>query len=183
MTFFKPFAIATLSLSVLLAGCTDEKTPVTEAPKTAEPAQHAQHPTSEKTNPLTELLVYKSPTCGCCGEWITHAEKAGFAAKAIHPEDLQAEKQRWGVRPQYASCHTAVSKEGYVFEGHVPARLVQQFLAEKPAGAIGLAVPGMPAGSPGMEMGDQFTPYDVLLLKEDGSYSRYAHIGTQQEQY
>ncbi|QEQ96540.1 DUF411 domain-containing protein [Neptunomonas concharum] len=168
------FAVAagSLILSIAIVGCTDSTTQANTAAAV-----------EKTTNTPTSLVVYKSPTCGCCGAWIEHAEQRGIATKAVHPENLTAEKQRWGVEPQYASCHTAVSKEGYVFEGHVPVRLVEKFLNEKPEGARGLAVPGMPAGSPGMEMGDQFTPYDVLLLKEDGSSEVYAHISQQQEQY
>ena len=87
-------------------------------------------------------------------------------------------KQRFGIAPQYQSCHTGVSADGFVFEGHVPARLIKKFLAEKPAGAIGLAVPGMPIGSPGMEMDERITPYDVLQLNKDGSTSVYSHVST-----
>ena len=85
-------------------------------------------------------------------------------------------KDRHGVKQEYRSCHLAVSAEGYVFEGHVPARYIEQFLEEKPQDAIGLAVPGMPAGSPGMEVEGRFDRYRVLLLKNDGSYEVYARI-------
>lgn len=131
---------------------------------------------------VTALDVYKSPTCGCCASWIEHVEKSAFAAKVIHPVDLSLEKSQRGIQPMYRSCHTAVSKEGYVFEGHVPAKYIERFLVEKPQGAIGLAVPGMPAGSPGMEMGDMFTPYPVLLLKKDGSSQVYAQINSFEDQ-
>ncbi len=131
----------------------------------------------------TQFDVYKSPTCGCCADWITHVEKHGHTTKVFHPADLSAQKEALGIKQQYRSCHTAVTKEGYKFEGHVPARLVEQFLKSPPSDAIGLAVPGMPAGSPGMEMGDRFTPYQVLLLKKDGSSEVYAEIRTQSEQY
>ncbi|MGB2130858.1 MAG: DUF411 domain-containing protein, partial [Marinobacterium sp.] len=83
----------------------------------------------------------------------------------------------------FQSCHTAVSESGYVFEGHVPARLVKQFLANPPEGALGLTAPGMPMGSPGMEMGSRFDPYQVLLMKQDGGYEVYANIERQSEQY
>lgn len=126
--------------------------------------------------------VYKSPTCQCCEKWIDHVNAQGFGTAVLHPADLDAAKDRLGVLPAYRSCHTAVTKDGYVFEGHVPAKFIRQFLAEKPAGAIGLSVPGMPAGSPGMEVGDRFMPYEVLMLKTDGSASRYAFVGSPADQ-
>ncbi len=130
-----------------------------------------------------ELKVYKSPDCGCCVKWIEHMEQQGVLAQALHPVNMAAVKQHYGIKPAYRSCHTAVSEQGYVFEGHVPARLVQQFLAAPPAGAIGLTVPGMPVGSPGMEMGTRFDPYQVLLLKQDGSAEVYATISQPSDQY
>ena len=78
--------------------------------------------------------------------------------------------------PKWQSCHTAVTKGGYVFEGHIPAKYIEQFLASPPEGALGLAVPGMPLGSPGMEMGGRFTPYDIVLMNKDGSSSVFAHV-------
>jgi hypothetical protein len=88
-----------------------------------------------------------------------------------------------GLQGQYHSCHTAVSEQGYLFEGHVPAKLMQDFLEQPPADALGLAVPGMPMGSPGMEVDDRFSPYQVLLVKKDGSYEVYATIEEQADQY
>ena len=122
------------------------------------------------------LDVFKSPTCGCCGKWVSHIEESGLETKTYHPDDLTAVKQRLGITPRLQSCHTAVSKDGYVFEGHIPASVMQRFLAEKPKGALGLAVPGMPVGSPGMEMGSRRDSYDVLLLMKDGTTSVYQHI-------
>jgi hypothetical protein len=122
------------------------------------------------------LDIYKSPTCGCCELWVEHVETQGFKSSVQHPDDLNAIKDKFGIKPQYQSCHTAVSADGYVFEGHIPARLVKQFLAEKPENALGLAVPGMPLGSPGMEVDDRITPYDVLLLRKDGTTSVYARV-------
>lgn len=130
-------------------------------------------PTADK--PM-QLEVYKSPTCGCCEEWISHLRSHGLKSNIHHPDDLNAVKNRYKISPKYQSCHTAVSPDGYVFEGHIPAPVITRFLAEKPEGAIGLAVPGMPVGSPGMEMGERFTPYDVLLLKSDGSSEVYIRI-------
>jgi hypothetical protein len=123
-----------------------------------------------------KLDVFKSPTCECCGRWVNYIDDKGFDATTHHPADLNAVKQKFGIAPEYQSCHTGVSKEGYVFEGHIPADIMQKFLVEKPKNALGLAVPGMPIGSPGMEMGDRYDDYDVLLLNKDGSSSVYARI-------
>jgi len=125
---------------------------------------------------LVQLDVFKSPSCSCCGRWVNHIESNGFDTATHHPSDLNNMKVKLGIAPQYQSCHTGVSKEGYVFEGHIPADVMQRFLAEKPSNALGLAVPGMPVGSPGMEMGNKRDDYDVLLLKKDGGSSVYERI-------
>lgn len=129
--------------------------------------------------------LYASPTCGCCSIWQEHAQERGFAFNVLHRDndELTLEKLRLGINLRYHSCHTAVSADGSVFEGHVPAYLIHQYLAAKPADSIGLAVPGMPLGSPGMEAGDRLNPYDVLLLKTDGSTEVYASITNLQMQY
>ncbi len=124
------------------------------------------------------LDVYKSKTCGCCKKWVDHAEAFGFETAMHHPENLNKVKSDKGISPRYQSCHTAVSKAGYVFEGHIPAEIIQRFLANPPANAIGLAVPGMPVGSPGMEVGNRHDDYDVFLLNKDGSDRVYEHIGS-----
>lgn len=130
-----------------------------------------------------ELEVYKSPSCGCCSSWIEHVKHYGFESRVHHPQQLNAIKDEQGIDHRFRSCHTAVSAEGYVFEGHVPARLIQRFLAQPPEGALGLAVPGMPLGSPGMEMGDRFNAYPVVLLYRDGRYQLYEEIRDQASQY
>ena len=122
------------------------------------------------------IEVMKTATCGCCTAWIEHMEAAGWpvVAEDLAPGLLVREKLRLGIPPGLASCHTA-EVGGYVIEGHVPAADVARLLAEKPD-AIGLAVPGMPVGSPGMEMGERQDPYEVLLIGEDGArsvFSRY----------
>ena len=125
--------------------------------------------------PLVE--VWKSPTCGCCKDWITHLESHGFVVK-VNDTGNTAARKRLKVAEKYGSCHTALVA-GYVLEGHVPAREVQRLLREKPAG-LGLAVPGMPIGSPGMdgpEYGGQRDPYDVLLLRTDGGAAVFASYG------
>jgi len=129
------------------------------------------------------LDVYKSPTCGCCSVWIDHLEERGFLAQVRHPSDLNQVKRKLGVPVRYQSCHTAVTADGYIFEGHIPAHIIKKFLDEKPADAIGLTVPGMPVGSPGMEVGENFMPYQVLLIKESGTPEVYAEVRTREEQY
>ncbi|QQD20136.1 hypothetical protein I6N98_09805 [Spongiibacter nanhainus] len=109
-------------------------------------------------------------------------EDVGFDTETHHPSDLNRIKNDYGITPEFQSCHTAVSSDGYVFEGHIPARFVQQFLENPPDDAIGLSVPGMPAGSPGMEMGDRFTAYKVWLLKKDGSADVFASVNSRDQQ-
>ena len=129
------------------------------------------------------LDVYKSPTCGCCSLWMDHMAEHGFTSTPHHPDALGALKNELGVPLRYGSCHTGVTKDGYVFEGHVPARYVRQFLANPPEGALGLAVPAMPLGSPGMEYQNKFMPYDVLLLGKDGSVDVYASVESYEQQF
>jgi hypothetical protein len=118
-----------------------------------------------------EITVYKSPYCGCCRAWVKHMKDHGHDMKTIEMEDLTAIKKMTGVAEPLQSCHTAVV-DGYVIEGHVPAVDVARLLREKPK-AKGLAVPGMPVGSPGME-GPQPEAYEVLLFQSDGSATVYA---------
>ena len=122
------------------------------------------------------LDVYKSPTCTCCDKWVTHVEAAGFEADVHQPTDLNKLKADKKILPRYRSCHTSVSKNGYVFEGHTPANIIQRFIANPPSGAIGLAVPGMPVGSPGMEIGNLHDAYDVLLLRKNGESKVFEQI-------
>ena len=121
------------------------------------------------------MIVYKNPKCGCCGKWVKHINDFGFSSQVNAVTNVTTIKSNYGIEPRYRSCHTTIA-EGYAFEGHIPAHVIQQFLTEKPQNVIGLSVPGMPAGSPGMEMGDRHDAYDVLLLKPDGSTEVYAHI-------
>lgn len=116
--------------------------------------------------------VYKSPTCGCCNEWIAHLKDNGFKVRAHDVADVTVHKHRLGVPPSLHSCHTA-EVNGYVVEGHVPAREIKRLLQEKP-NARGLAVPGMPVGSPGMEMGNRKDYYEVLLVDKQGNTHTYA---------
>ena len=128
------------------------------------------------------LDVFKDENCGCCVGWIDNMQEAGFASKINHPRDLNGVKEGLGVLPKWQSCHTAVTKGGYVFEGHIPAKYIEQFLASPPEGALGLAVPGMPLGSPGMEMEGRFRPYNIYLLKKDGSTEVYASVESADQQ-
>ena len=125
---------------------------------------------------VTALDVYKSRTCGCCEKWVSHVESLGLDIALHHPIDMNRLKRRKGIAPRYQSCHTAVSNNGYVFEGHVPADVIQRFLAAPPKNALGLAVPGMPIGSPGMEQGNRRDSYNVLLLMKDGRAAIYERI-------
>lgn len=109
-----------------------------------------------------EIDVYKSPSCGCCGAWVDHVRKAGFKVRVTETDELEPVKAKAGVPGDLQSCHTSFV-EGYVVEGHVPVREIQQLLKERPA-ATGLAVPGMPSGSPGMEQGGRKDPYQVVLF-------------------
>ena len=108
------------------------------------------------------LEVYKSPSCGCCGAWVSHMRSAGFRVVVANITDLRPIKKKFGVVPELRACHTAVI-DGYVIEGHVPAREVIRLLKDRPK-AIGLAVPGMPIGSPGMEQGGRRDPFQVILF-------------------
>ena len=131
----------------------------------------------------THLDVYKSPTCGCCTKWMEHLDENGFTSTGHHPDKLGNLKRELGVPVRYGSCHTGVSKDGYLFEGHVPARYIIKFLSAPPADALGLTVPAMPVGSPGMEYKDKFMAYDVLLLKKDGSVEVYDSVESYEQQF
>ena len=122
----------------------------------------------------TVVEVYKSPTCGCCTDWIKHLRQNGFSVKAHDVADASEYRAKFGVPDQLGSCHTAMVG-GYAIEGHVPAREIKRLLAEKPK-AKGLAVPGMPRGSPGME-GPVSDPYEVLLFQASGNYAVYQKYG------
>src|SRR5512144_1643817 len=120
------------------------------------------------------IEVWKSATCECCGAWVKHLEANGFTVKVnvADPSALASLKRQAGIGDKLASCHTA-KIDGYVIEGHVPGTDIKRLVAEHPD-AVGLTVPGMPLGSPGMEQGMEFEPYDVLLIKKDGSTETFA---------
>ena len=128
----------------------------------------ASNAVAAKPQRLT-LQVWKDPNCGCCKDWISHLEKNGFAA-TVTDQGNNAVRAQLGMPQKFASCHTAVI-EGYVIEGHVPAADIQRLLKDKPQ-ALGLAVPGMPIGSPGMDgpdYGGRRDAHQVLLIQKDGS--------------
>ena len=122
------------------------------------------------------LLVHKTPTCGCCKKWVDHMKVEGLLLETKNHQSLVKIKDELKIDAKYRSCHTAVSSDGYFFEGHVPSKYVRKFLKENNKDARGLSVPGMPLGSPGMEVDGKFTPYDVLIHYKDGSTEVYAEI-------
>jgi hypothetical protein len=125
---------------------------------------------------LPVVDVYKTPTCGCCSKWVDHLQEAGFGVRSTDMRDLTDFKASHGVSRALESCHTALVA-GYVLEGHVPGDDVKRLLEERPAIA-GLAVPGMPIGSPGMEIpGGKVQPYDVIAFRNDGSTHVFATHG------
>ncbi len=122
---------------------------------------------------LPEVVVYKTPTCGCCKLWVDHMKEAGFTVKTTDLENLDDIKTRFKVPGELSSCHTAVVN-GYVVEGHVPADIVKRMLSEKPEIA-GISVPGMPIGSPGMEVeGRPAQRYNVVAFDQQGHGHVYA---------
>jgi hypothetical protein len=124
----------------------------------------------------TTVTVYKTPTCGCCAQWVEHLRASGFAVQTTDLADLGKLKASHRVPPQVQSCHTALV-DGYVIEGHVPAADVWRLLKERP-GVAGLAVPGMPIGSPGMEVpGMKVQPYDVIAFDAEGRTKVFASHG------
>lgn len=122
-----------------------------------------------------QMVVYKTSRCQCCSRWLAHLHEHGIATKVELTSDLVSVRARLGVPESLASCHTGVIG-GYLVEGHVPAEDIKRLLSERPS-AKGIAVPSMPVGSPGMEMGDRQDPYDVLLFDETGKTQIFAHHG------
>jgi hypothetical protein len=131
---------------------------------------------------LLAFTVFKDPSCGCCGGWVEHAEDNGFTIAIEHPEVLGDVFSKYDVAADLQSCHLSVNSAGSVFVGHVPVRYVLEYLKDPPAGSRGLTVPAMPVGTPGMEMGDEFEPYEVLLLGEDGSDEVFAKVSKAADQ-
>jgi hypothetical protein len=146
--------VATCLAALVLAGCSRTS---------AEPA-------------LPLVKVTKNPTCGCCKIWVDRLRDAGFQVEVNDVDNLNSVKQRVGLPYGMGSCHTA-EVDGYFVEGHVPVDDIKRLLRERPQ-AKGIAVPGMPVGSPGMEIpSGQVQPYDVILVGRDGKTSVYSHHG------
>ena len=117
------------------------------------------------------IEVFKTPTCGCCSKWVEHLRANGFSPTVKDVPSTEEYRRKFGVPERLASCHTAVVR-GYAIEGHVPAQDIHRLLKERSKGK-GLAVPGMPIGSPGMEQGDRRDPYSVLLFDASGKISEF----------
>lgn len=152
-----------LAFGVALAGCSRAEK------ANSQPNQGATDRTS-KDAPKS-MTVYRDPSCGCCEAWASIAQKSGYAVTLLDDPNMAAVKQRLGVPPELASCHTAQIGE-YVVEGHVPLDQVARMLRGRPSGLRGIAVPGMPLGSPGMEVpGGTKEPYQVIAFFKDGRTS------------
>lgn len=155
----------------LLAGCANDA-PTSGAERAPLPSKSA----ADGVDPARlAMTVYKDVSCGCCSGWVEHAEDNGFSITTEHPKALHEVWSRHDIPLDQQSCHLALNPDGDVFVGHVPARFVLEYLADPPKGARGLSVPAMPVGTPGMEQGDQFDPYDVLLLT-DGKPRVFAKV-------
>ncbi len=161
--------LAAITLSLVLAFAVGQPAAVAKDMGSAnETAETATDPAAGRP----QLIVYKTPWCGCCENWARQAERADFAVELRDTEDLSAIKRALGVPDNQASCHTA-QIDGYFVEGHVPFEDLRRLLAERPD-ARGIAVPGMPAGSPGMEVGVRHA-FSTSLVASDGSISEFAH--------
>lgn len=126
---------------------------------------------SESLATPTEIVVYRSPSCGCCHKWIEHLKKHQFTVKDVVTEDVNSIKQKYGVSGEMASCHTAIV-DGYVVEGHVPAADIISLLTKRPK-IVGVSVPAMPVGTPGMEMSTRKDPFKVIAFDNSGKYSEF----------
>lgn len=120
----------------------------------------------------TDVVVYKTPACGCCGKWVEHLRENGFDVSVVNVSSTQPAREQYGVPRRLGSCHTAQAGEYWV-EGHVPADLIQRLVTEQPGNIRGIAVPGMPMGSPGME-GPGAVQYDIVAYRRDGMTTVYA---------
>ncbi len=131
-----------------------------------------ENPTKIAETPV-EMTVYRSPSCSCCGRWITHVEKHNFKVKDVLTENMSEIKQKYGISKKVASCHTAIV-DGYAIEGHVPASDIKALLKMKPK-IVGISVPGMPIGTPGMEMDRKADAYDVVGFDKKNQYQIFNH--------
>lgn len=131
-------------------------------------------PATAADDGVTDLViqVYKTPTCGCCGKWVDHLRRSGFTVEVEDVSSTRVYQDEAGMPRELRSCHTAIA-DGYFIEGHVPADVIEMFFAERPDGMRGIAVPGMPMGSPGMEAPNPEV-YDIVAVDAEGNLSRYA---------
>lgn len=151
-------SLASLALVLLLPACTADSAPVDVVPTA----------TVADLESALVITVYKSPTCGCCSLWVDHLEANDFDVQVVEMENVNSVKEYYGIPSEMMACHTGIV-DGYAIEGHVPANDIKRLLEEHPE-AIGLSVPGMPIGSPGMEVeGRPADSYDVMLVTESGS--------------
>ena len=155
----KKLLVFALALAGLLSACSDG---VNSKGSNAQTPDNAKH-----------IELYQSPLCGCCGEWAKYMQSKGYTL-SVHKDDgyYDYKGERFGIKDIYESCHTGLAG-GYALEGHLPEDAVAWLLATKPKGVIGIAVPGMPMGSPGMELGGEDEQYPVVIMLKDGGYKIY----------
>lgn len=170
-----PRRLALLLALTVTAACNraggSETAPRSDTETGASAPQAAAVVQPEKGPPV-RMVVYKTPTCGCCKNWVEHVQAAGFQVEVQDMPDVTPVKNEHGLPQHLASCHTAIV-DGYVVEGHVPADVIRRLLSERPQVA-GIAVPGMPMGSPGMEVpGGRKDPYDIIAFARNGTVSVY----------
>lgn len=171
----------------LVAGCGSGADASRSATRTKSPVVPTELPEEvEKYGVDPALLaftVFKDPTCGCCGGWVEHAEASGFSVAIEHPKVLGGVFTEHDIAVDLQSCHLARSAGGAVFVGHVPVPFILEYLKDPPSGARGLTVPAMPVGTPGMEQGAKFEPYEVLVLAADGPPTVFAKVTKASQQY
>lgn len=182
MKFYIYTLIILITLGFTLAGCARQETETTSTARNKTETEETKiSPEPAKTD-LKEIsddstgtiTVYKSPTCGCCSMWESHLTKAGFRVVSKPTENMAEIRKQYNVPDNMQSCHTAVV-DGYVIEGHVPADDVKKLLNERPAGILGLAAPGMPQKSPGMQPeGEKPADYDVFSFDKEGNTKVFA---------
>ncbi|WP_346006788.1 DUF411 domain-containing protein [Janibacter terrae] len=174
------FGLLGVGSVALLAACAQSSPSATSTPVVEASTPEPTSPTSGSAS-APELTVYKDPTCGCCGGWVEHAVAAGFPTTTELTDDLDGLFARHDIPAELQSCHLATTEAGAIFVGHVPARFIRSYLANPAPGSRGLTVPAMPIGSPGMEQGEEFQPYEVLLLRE-GKARTFAKVTSLEQQ-
>lgn len=182
MRFYIYALIVLVTLGLTLAGCARQETDTASTTRNKTEAEKPQISTepaktdSKEANPDSAgtVTVYKSPTCGCCSMWESHLTKAGFQVISKPTDNMAEIRKQYNVPDKMQSCHTAVV-DGFVIEGHVPADDVKKLLVERPSGILGLAAPGMPQKSPGMQPeGEKPADYDVFSFDKEGNTKVFA---------